>query len=94
MATVKILRNGQITLPAKLRKVMNLEKGDQLELDFRDDEITLRPAVVFSREEAKKKLAELINKARDHNRDTDPQKIEKEVARAVAAIRRKKRGKA
>lgn len=91
MTTVKVLRHGQITLPARVRKAMNLKRGDLMELKVRHDEITLRPAVVFSREEAKRKLAELIGRARAHNRGADPQEIEKEVARAVAAIRRSRK---
>ena len=38
-----VRKNGQITIPASIRKKARLEEGDILEAEFRDDEIILRP---------------------------------------------------
>lgn len=93
MPIARVLRNGQITLPAQIRKALHLEQGDLLEVEIRDDMITLRPAVILSREEAKSKLTELIDRARAHNRDRDQGEIEREVAHAVEAVRRRKKSR-
>ncbi|MFQ5795538.1 MAG: AbrB/MazE/SpoVT family DNA-binding domain-containing protein [Candidatus Bipolaricaulia bacterium] len=93
MATIKVLRNGQITLPAAIRRALDLERGDLLEAELKDNLIVLRPVVTLDREQAWKRLDELINQARVYNKDKDPKEIEQAVTEAVAAVRREKRAK-
>ena len=38
-----VRKNGQITIPASIRKKARLEEGSILEAEFRDDKIVLRP---------------------------------------------------
>jgi len=41
MQTVKVLSKGQITLPKKIRKKLNIHEGDTLVLEQTDDAITI-----------------------------------------------------
>ncbi len=43
MTTVKISKRDQITIPAKLRKVLNIHCGDRLLVDIQDGMILLIP---------------------------------------------------
>ncbi|MCL5961073.1 MAG: AbrB/MazE/SpoVT family DNA-binding domain-containing protein [Chloroflexi bacterium] len=39
----KVTRNGQLTLPADVRRKLNIEEGDYIEIDVVDDAIVLKP---------------------------------------------------
>jgi len=60
VGTYKITRQGQITVPAEVRKELDLEEGDMLDFFYADDVIVLKkkrePAEVF------KELAEKATK--------------------------------
>jgi AbrB family looped-hinge helix DNA binding protein len=46
MALVRIKRNFQITLPAKLRKRFNIAVGDYVEIEDQSGEIVIKPVKV------------------------------------------------
>jgi AbrB family looped-hinge helix DNA binding protein len=50
--TVTVNEQGRITLPASIRKKLNIGKDDTLEVEARDGGIFLRPAIVIPREDA------------------------------------------
>jgi AbrB family looped-hinge helix DNA binding protein len=52
MALVKLLRGGQMTLPAEARKALRLKEGDYLEAEVTENRIVLKPVAVVSRDEA------------------------------------------
>ena len=45
-------KNGQITLPASIRKKLHLEEGDLLEAEVRGDEIVLKPKELIDKSQA------------------------------------------
>lgn len=47
MELTKVKRNYQITIPLSLRKKINLEVGDYVEVDTQDDMIVIRPVKVI-----------------------------------------------
>jgi len=49
MSIVKLSSKGQIVIPAKIRKELDLSKGDKLLLERRGNEIILKPIVKLSR---------------------------------------------
>jgi AbrB family looped-hinge helix DNA binding protein len=53
---VKVIRNGQITLPAEARKALRLNEGDYLEAEVVDGEVRLKPVTVIDRKEAWRKI--------------------------------------
>ncbi|MHB1629577.1 MAG: AbrB/MazE/SpoVT family DNA-binding domain-containing protein [Bacilli bacterium] len=46
MSLGKITRNGQVTIPKSIRKELNLEEGDYVEIVRQDGGIVLRPKKV------------------------------------------------
>ena len=53
MPTIKVLRNGQLTLPARFRKVLELKQGDLLNAELEDNKIVLKPVTTVEREKMK-----------------------------------------
>lgn len=52
MTLVKVIRNGQITLPAEARKALRLKEGDYLDAEVIDGELRLKPVSVVDRKAA------------------------------------------
>jgi len=48
MEIVKLSQKGQIVIPAKLRKELNLSAGDRLLIERVEDAVILRPVVKLS----------------------------------------------
>ena len=46
MPLVKITRNGQLTLPAAIRKALNVAEGDHLEAKLTDGAVIFRPVSI------------------------------------------------
>src|ERR671926_1644462 len=63
-ALVKIIRNGQMTLPANVRQALRVHDGDYVELALREGRVELRPVAVISRDEADRKLEEILGRVK------------------------------
>ena len=48
----KVTRNGQITLPASVRKQLGVEEGDIIEIEVVDDRATLVPKKLVDKSQA------------------------------------------
>jgi len=94
MPTIKVLRNGQLTLPAQFRETLELKQGDLLNAELKEDEIVLKPVTTVERkrikEKAKKRFFELVDKNWEKNKDIDPKKVERIVNEAVEEVRKEK----
>jgi AbrB family looped-hinge helix DNA binding protein len=62
MALVRMLRGGQVTLPAEARKALKLSEGDYLDLEVTDGRLTLKPVTVVDRAEADRQLDNILNR--------------------------------
>lgn len=62
MALVRMLRGGQVTLPAEARKALKLSEGDYLELQVTDGTLTLRPVTVVDRAAADRQLGKILSR--------------------------------
>jgi len=58
MSVVKVLRNGQVTLPKGLRQVLGIKEGDVLEVDFVKAGVLLKPKVLIDKESVLSKKGE------------------------------------
>ena len=58
MALVKVLRNGQITMPKGFRKVLGIKEGDILEVSLRKAGVLLKPKVLVGKESILSKKGE------------------------------------
>ncbi len=90
MTLVKVIRNGQITLPAGLREKLDIKEGDYLEAEIKEKEIILRPKVLFDRNDAVNQLHKIMDDVQSRTKDIDPEEIEQEVAKAIRELRERK----
>lgn len=92
MPVIKILRNGQLTLPAKFRETLELKQGDLLNAGLEEDKIILKLVTTVERKRVKEKTRErffeLIDKTWDKNKDTDPKEVERIVNEVVEEVRK------
>lgn len=51
-ALTKVTRNGQITLPAGLRRAANIEEGDYIEVRVEGDSLVLTPKKLIDKSQA------------------------------------------
>jgi AbrB family looped-hinge helix DNA binding protein len=52
MPTSKVTRNGQITLPASVRKQLGIEEGDLVEIEVEDERALLMPKKLVDKSQA------------------------------------------
>jgi len=69
MALVRVLRGGQVTLPAALRRKLKLAEGDYLEAEVIESGLLLKRVSDVERERAWDELMQIIDepKRRDHH---------------------------
>ena len=85
MALIKVLRAGQVTLPAEARKALALEEGDYLEAEVVEGALRLKPVSGVERKKAWATLNAIL--AEPKWRGPGPEPSEDEVMEeAVEAI--------
>jgi len=91
MPTIKVLRNGQLTLPARFREILELKQGDLLNAELEEDKIVLRPVTTVERKRIKEreKFFKLVDKTWEKNKDTNPKEVERIVNEAVEEVRKR-----
>ena len=90
MPLVKIIRHGQITLPADFREKLDIKEGDYLEAELEGKTIVLKPKLVMDRDDAVKALHQIMSDVQSRNKDIDPETLEKEIAEAIREVRGQK----
>lgn len=58
MSLIKVLRAGQVTLPADVRRALSLKEGDYLEAELVEGALRLRPVSVVDRAAAWRQVRE------------------------------------
>jgi AbrB family looped-hinge helix DNA binding protein len=90
MTLVRLLRGGQVTLPAKVREELKLAHGDYLEAEVVEDGILLKPVSDVERQQALEQM--LAAKARvrpaSEQAKKSPEEQEREIFEEVKAMRR------
>ena len=64
MALVRMLRGGQVTLPAEARKALKLKEGDYLDLEVTERGVLLKPVAVVDRAKAWDDLAAILSRGK------------------------------
>ena len=93
MALMRVRRLAQLTLPAEVRRALNVQEGDYLEAQVVEGGVLLTPVALVERERAWQRIADLKSRVRDLK--PDPSKsdteAEEEIAGMVKEIRRTKK---
>jgi AbrB family looped-hinge helix DNA binding protein len=90
MTIIRIRERAQITLPAEVRKALNVEKGDYLEAEVVEGSLMLKPVALVDRKAAKARLNELLRGSRYVGPAPEPSEDEvmEEAVQAVKETRR------
>ncbi|MHC1727270.1 MAG: AbrB/MazE/SpoVT family DNA-binding domain-containing protein [Syntrophobacteraceae bacterium] len=88
MPLVKVIRNGQITLPKALRDALGIKEGDLLEVKLRDSEMTIKPKVTIDKAMAGDKLFRMVDEIRASVKDVDPEDLDATISEAVLAAKK------
>ncbi len=89
MALVRMLRTGQITLPAELRRRFKLGAGDYLEAAATEEGILLKPVTVVDREKAWRRVLEIVEQDKWIGPEPrpSPEEEEEQIFEAVREFR-------
>lgn len=90
MPLVKVIRHGQITLPADFREELDIKEGDYLEAEMDNKTIVLRPKVFMDRADAVKALHKMMAEVHERTKDLDPKEIDEVIEQAIAEVRQAK----
>jgi len=85
MAIVKLLRDGQLTLPAEVLQALKLAEGTLLHTEVRNGAVLLRP---LDRETAKRRIRELVERSWQATESLSDEEWECMVTKAIAAAKR------
>jgi AbrB family looped-hinge helix DNA binding protein len=91
MALVRMLRGGQVTLPAEARKALNLSEGDYLDLEVTEGTLTLKPVTVVDRADADRQLDRILSRVNYIGPEPEPSEDEvmETVVNEIRAVRAK-----
>jgi len=93
MTLMRVRRMAQLTLPAEVRRALNVQEGDYLEATIVKEGVLLKPVAMVERERAWQRIADLKSRVRDLK--PDPSKsdteAEEEIAEMVKEFRRTKK---
>jgi AbrB family looped-hinge helix DNA binding protein len=83
----------QLTLPAEVRRALNVKEGDYLEAQVVKEGVLLKPVVVVERERAWEGITHAVSQVEDlePNPNEDITQEEEAIAEMVKEHRRKKR---
>ncbi len=91
MTLVRVRRAAQLTLPAEIRKALDVKDGDYLEAKVVKNGVMLKPVAVTDRERAWKKIEEITSRVRDLKPTGNPKADEEWIAREIKRFRREQR---
>jgi AbrB family looped-hinge helix DNA binding protein len=90
MALVRLLRGGQVTLPAEVRRKLKLVRGDYLEAEVVGNGVLLRPASDTERQQALEQMFTAKARVRPtpEQAKKSPETQEREIFEDVRVMRR------
>ncbi len=93
MTLMRVRRMAQLTLPADVRRALNVKEGDYLEAKVVKDGVLLKPVAVVARERAWKAIMHAVSQVKDLKPEPNENVIaaENEIAEIVKEHRRQKR---
>ena len=88
MPLVKVIRNGQITLPKGLRDRLGIREGDLLEVTLTKSGMSIVPKTAVDSELARSQFFGMVNEFRESVKDADPQELKAALDEALSAAKK------
>ena len=88
MALMRVRSAAQLTLPADVRKALNIKEGDYLEAEIVEGGVLLKPVAVVDRKDAWRRIQASTARVRDlkSRRGEDPAAVELWIADRHGAL--------
>jgi AbrB family looped-hinge helix DNA binding protein len=87
MPLVKVIRNGQITIPKEFRNFLRIKDGDLLEIERSGFGFFIKPKVVLDKDEVMEKFFDEVAQIRKKAKRADPEEVDAAIAEAVQAAK-------
>jgi len=88
MPLVKVIRNGQITIPKSLRTVLGIEEGDILEVELSKGGMMIKPKAAVDKDLARGQFFQMVEEIRESVKDADPEELSAAIEEAVLAAKK------
>ena len=75
MPLVKVVRNGQITIPKKVRSLLGIHEGDFLEIQVSGKSMLIKPKIALERDLSGKEFFRLTEEMRENVKGADPDEV-------------------
>lgn len=85
---LKVVRNGQITIPKALRDQLKISEGDLLEAKLSNGQMIIKPKSAIDSELARNKFFKMAEEIRANAKDIEPATLESIIRDAVVAAKR------
>jgi AbrB family looped-hinge helix DNA binding protein len=89
---VRIQEKGQVTIPHKIRKKLNLKKGDVVVFVETDTGVMVKPAAVVDLDDRRAEVQAIVHSIRERFKDYSTDEIESLVNDAIRGAREKRAG--
>jgi AbrB family looped-hinge helix DNA binding protein len=91
MTLMRVRRMAQLTLPAEVRRALNVQEGDYLEAEIVKDGVLLKPVAVVERKRAWQRIQKAAGRVRRNEplAKEDNEAEEEAIAADVKAMRKK-----
>ena len=83
---MKIMENGQVTIPKKIRDELGLKKGDLVEAERKDGQILITPKRLMG-DRAFQKVLTVMDQVHKKNKGVSEETVVKYATQAIAELR-------
>lgn len=87
---VRIQEKGQVTIPRKIRKKLNLKKGDVVVFVETDTGVMVKPAAIVDMDDRRAEVQAVVHSIRERFKDYSADEIESLVNDAIRGAREKR----
>jgi AbrB family looped-hinge helix DNA binding protein len=87
MSLVKVIKHGQVAIPANFREKLNIKEGDYLEAELDGKTIILRPKMFIDRKDTLKALHEMMNEVHEKTKNLNHEEIDEIIDQAIVESR-------
>ena len=86
MPVMKIMENGQVTIPKKICDDLGLKKGDLVEAERKDNQIVITPKRLAG-DRAFQKVLAVMDRVHEKNKGVSEETVVKYATQAIAELR-------
>ena len=90
MSLTRIKEKYQVTIPASIRKKLDLHVGDVFDAEVQDDTIVFHPKTLVDRSQAVQQFIDLVEQVHQENENIPDDEVMQDVMDAIQDVRTRK----